>query len=183
MRRVVSGLFISLDGVVESPDQWQFEFDDEMGAEVTSQLDAQDAILLGRVSYEEWAAYWPTSTEEPIASFFNNTPKYVASTTLDKAEWSNSTVVRDVAAQLETLKRQPGKTIGVAGSPTLVRWLLRNDLLDELRLLVHPVVVGRGKRLFGDGDDLKRLELVDARRTSSGTAILAYRPYTGPAAT
>jgi dihydrofolate reductase len=182
MRKVVSGLFISLDGVAESPDQWQFEFDDEMGAEVMSQLDAQDAILMGRVTYEEWVGYWPTSTEEPIASFFNNTQKYVASTTPDKLEWANSTLVRDVAAQLATLKQQPGQTIGVAGSPSLVRWLLQHDLLDELRLLVHPVVVGKGKRLFGDGDDLKRLELVDAKRTSSGTAILAYRPYAGPAA-
>jgi dihydrofolate reductase len=179
MRKVVAGLFISLDGVVESPDQWQFEFDDEMGAEITAQLEAQDAILLGRVSYLEWADYWPTSTEEPIASFFNNTPKYVASTTLDKVEWSNSTLVRDVAAQIAALKQEPGKTIGVAGSPSLVRWLLHNDLLDELRLLVHPVVVGKGKRLFGDGDDLKRLELVDSRPTSSGTVVLGYRPRTG----
>jgi dihydrofolate reductase len=176
MRRVVSGLFISLDGVVESPDQWQFDFDDEMGAEVMSQLEAQDAILMGRVTYEEWAGYWPTSTDEPFASFFNDTPKHVASTTLDKVEWANSTLVRDVAEQVAALKQQPGKAIGVAGSPSLVRWLLQNDLLDELRLLVHPVVVGSGKRLFGEGDNLKRLELVEAKRTSSGSVILVYRP-------
>ncbi|HEY8472810.1 MAG TPA: dihydrofolate reductase family protein [Natronosporangium sp.] len=177
MRKVVSGLFISLDGVAESPDQWQFDFDDEMAEAVMSQMEEQDAILMGRVTYQEWVDYWPTSTDEPFASMLNNTPKYVASTTLDKVEWSNSTLVRDVAAQVAALKQQPGKSIGVAGSPTLVRWLLQHDLLDELRMLVHPVVAGKGKRLFGDGDALKRLTLVDAKRTSSGTAILTYRPY------
>lgn len=181
MRKVVAGLFISLDGVTESPDQWQFDFDDEMGADLAAQIEAQDAILLGRVTYEEWVGYWPTEDvpdeDRPFADFLNNNPKYVVSTTLDTVDWQNSTLVKGaVAAEITKLKELPGKNIGVAGSPTLVRWLIQNDLLDELRLLVHPVVVGKGKRLFADQGELKRLNLVDVQRTSSGTVILGYQP-------
>jgi dihydrofolate reductase len=178
MRKIVASLFISLDGVTESPDQWQFDnFDDDMMAEMEAQLAAQDAVLLGRVTYEEWAAYWPTSTDEPFAGYINSTPKFVVSTTLDRVEWQNSALLkRDLADELATLKQRPGKNIGVAGSPTLVRSLLQADLLDELRLAVHPVVAGRGKRLFKDGDDLKRLTLVDSKTTSTGVVLLTYRP-------
>lgn len=178
MRKVVSGLFISLDGVTESPDQWQFDnFDAEMGAALGAHLAEEDTVLLGRVTYQEWAPYWPTSTDEPYASHINNTPKYVFSSTLDKVEWQNSTLVKGpLAAEVARLKQQPGKNIGVAGSPTLVRSLLEADLLDELTLMVHPVVVGRGKRLFRDGSDLKRLKLANAQMTSTGVAMLTYRP-------
>jgi dihydrofolate reductase len=178
MRKVVAALFISLDGVTESPEKWQFDhFDDGMMAAMQSALDAQDAILLGRVTYQEWAGYWPTSTDEPFASFINNTPKYVVSTTLDKVEWQNSTLIKgDLAAAIAKLKQQPGKNIGTAGSPTLVRSLLQADLLDELLLTVHPVVAGKGKRLFEGGSDLKRLKLVDSKTTSTGVAILTYQP-------
>ena len=178
MRQVIAGLFISLDGVTESPDQWQFEhFDDEVMADMASQAAAEDTILLGRVTYQEWVSYWPTSTDEPYASHINNTPKYVVSTTLDKVEWKNATLIKgNVAEAITTLKQQPGKNIGVAGSPALVRSLLQADLLDELRLLIHPVVVGSGKRLFQEGGDLKRLQLVDSKTTSTGVAILTYRP-------
>ena len=178
MRKVLSGLFISLDGVVDSPDQWQFDnFDAEMGAAMGAHIDAEDTILLGRVTYQEWAPYWPTSTDEPYASHINNTPKYVFSTTLDKVEWKNSTLVRrPLAEEIARLKQQPGRNIGVAGSPTLVRSLLINDLLDELTLMIHPVVVGKGKRLFQEGDDLKRLRLVSSQTTSSGVSILTYHP-------
>ena len=178
MRKVIAGLFISLDGVTEAPNQWQFEhFDDEVMADMARQVAAEDTILLGRVTYQEWVSYWPTSTDEPYASHINNTPKYVVSTTLDKVEWKNATLIKgNVAEAITTLKQQPGKNIGVAGSPALVRSLLQADLLDELRLLIHPVVVGSGKRLFQEGGDLKRLQLVDSKTTSTGVVILTYQP-------
>ena len=178
MRKVVSGLFISLDGVTESPDKWQFDnFDAEMAASMDEFTTAVDTILLGRVTYQEWAPYWPTSTDEPFASFINNTPKCVFSRTLDKVEWKNSTLVRgSLAEEITKLKQQPGKNIGVAGSPTLARSLLQNGLLDELILMIHPVVVGHGKRLFTDGSDLKRLKLGRSQITSTGVAILTYQP-------
>ena len=183
MRRVVSGLFISLDGVVESPDQWQFDvFNDEMGEALMASIGAADALLLGRVTYQEWASYWPSASdeEEPFKSFLNTTPKYVVSRTLDTVGWQNATLIKgNLAEELATLKQQPGKNINIAGSGTLVQSLLRDDLLDELQLMVHPVVVGRGKRLFKDGSELKRLDLVDSKTTSTGVVILTYQPRRG----
>jgi dihydrofolate reductase len=181
MRKVVAGLFISLDGVTESPDQWQFDhFDDGMMAALQAHIAEEDAILLGRVTYQEWAPYWPTSTDEPYASHINNTPKYVVSTTLDKVEWgkwANVTLIKGNPAEtIAKLKQQPGQNIGVSGSPSLVYSLLQAGLLDELILMVHPVVVGRGKRLFKEGGDLKRLKLVDSKTTSTGVTILTYQP-------
>ncbi len=178
MRNVVAGLFISLDGVTESPNKWQFDhFDAEMMTAMASHIAAESTVLLGRVTYQEWAPYWPTSTNEPYASHINNTPKYVVSTTLKKVEWKNSTLIKgSLADEIAKLKRQPGKNIGVAGSPTLVYFLLQDDLLDELTLMIHPVVVGRGKRLFKDGSDLKRLKLVSSKTTSTGVLIVTYHP-------
>jgi dihydrofolate reductase len=178
MRDVVAGLFISLDGVTESPNKWQFDhFDNDMMAAMAAHIDQEDTVLLGRVTYQEWASYWPTSTDEPYASHINNTPKYVVSTTLEKVDWRNSTLIKgDLGEAIARLKEQPGKNIGVAGSPTLVRSLLRDDLLDELTLMIHPVVVGSGKRLFTEGGDLKRLRLVDSKTTSTGVLIATYRP-------
>lgn len=178
MRKVVSGLFISLDGVTEAPNEWQFDnFDAEMGAAMGAHIAAEDTILLGRVTYQEWAPYWPTSTDEPYASHINNTPKYVVSTTLDRVDWQNSTLVKgDLAGEIARLKAQPGRNIGVAGSPTLVRSLLQQDLLDELTLMIHPVVVGHGKRLFNGEGDLKRLKLVNEQTTSTGVSLLTYQP-------
>jgi dihydrofolate reductase len=178
MRKVVAGLFISLDGVVESPDKWQEHFDEDMEEAMMEQVTSQDAVLLGRVTYQEWAPYWPTATHEPFASFINSTPKYVFSTTLDSVEeWKNSTLVKgDLAQEIAKLKQQPGKNIGTAGSPTLVASLLEQDLLDELILLVHPVVVGNGKRLFKDGSSLKRLKLLSSKATRTGAVILTYQP-------
>ena len=179
MRKVVSGLFISLDGVTEKPFEWQFDnFDAEMGAELEKFIADTDTILLGRVTYQEWAGYWPTATtDESFANFINNTPKYVVSTTLNKVDWQNSTLIKgDLPGEIKKLKEQPGKNIGVTGSPTLVRSLIQNDLLDELILMVHPVLAGSGKRLFGDGDALKRLKLVKNETTSTGVALLTYAP-------
>lgn len=177
MRKVVSGLFISLDGVVESPDKWSFDhFDEGMADLLQTMQDAADAVMMGRVTYEEWASYWPTSTDEPFATWINSIPKYVVSTTLDRADWQNSMLVRNVTDTIAQLKQQPGKNINVTGSPTLVRSLFENDLLDELVLTVHPVVAGRGKRLFIEGMNLKRLTLVENKTTPTGVAILTYHP-------
>ncbi len=182
MRKVVAQLFISLDGVTESPNLWQDNFDEEMGAALQANMDQTDAMLLGRVSYQEWAAYWPTASDEPFASYINHTLKYVVSTTLDQVEWGNfgtiSLIKGNLAEAVTKLKQQPGKNISVGGSPTLLRSLLQNNLLDELQLMIHPVTVGHGKRLFRDGDDLRRLELVEAKPTSTGTIIATYRPTT-----
>src|SRR6266699_28025 len=177
MRKIVSGLFMALDGVVEAPNTWQEHFDEDMGEAMMAQLNAQDAVLLGRVTYEEWASYWPTAPDEPFASYINTTPKYVVSTTLKSVEWSNSTLLKgNLAEELAQLKQQPGKDIGVAGSPGLVHSLLQQDLLDELILLVHPVVAGSGKRLFKEGDALKRMRLISTKATRTGTVILTYQP-------
>lgn len=181
MRKVKSGLFISLDGVVESPDQWQFDhFDEDMMAAMTSHIAEEDTIILGRVTYQEWAPYWPTASDEPYASHINETPKYVVSTTLDQVEWGdwdNVTLIRgDVGEEIARLKQQPGQNVGVAGSPGLVHSLLQDDLIDELTLMVHPVIVGRGRRLFKDGDALKRLRLVDSTTSRTGVSILTYQP-------
>jgi len=181
VRKLISGLFISLDGVTESPDKWQFDvFDEDMGAAMAAHLASEDAILLGRVTYQEWLPYWPASTEEPYASHINNAPKYVVSTTLDKVEWGKwdkiSLIKGNLAEEIARLKQQAGQNIGVAGSTTLVRSLLRDNLLDEVTLMIHPVIVGKGKRLFEDGDALKRLKLVDSKTTRSGVALLTYHP-------
>ena len=180
MRKVISGLFISLDGVTEAPGQWQFDvFDADMGAAMAAHLAAEDTILLGRRTYQEWAPYWPTSTYEPYASHINNTPKYVVSTTLDDVHWGDydtvSLIKGSPAETIARLKQQPGKNIGIAGSSTLVRSLLQADLIDELTLMIHPVIVGHGKRLF-DGGELKRLQLLGSMMTGSGVAFLTYHP-------
>ncbi len=180
MRKLYAGLFMSLDGVVEAPDQWQFDvFDEAMGAELSKQFDEQDTILMGRVTYEQWASYWPDSTDEPVASFINKTPKYVVSTTLDKVEWGKwdtvSLLPSDLTASINKLKSQPGKDIGVAGSIALVQSLIQHDLLDELRLMIHPVIVNRGKQLFKDGNALKRLNLIEQKTTSTGVLLLTYQ--------
>jgi dihydrofolate reductase len=179
MRKIVAGLFISLDGVIESPEKWHFPyFNDEMGAEVGAQMAAADAMLLGRVTYQEFAGFWPNADpNDPFTAQMNNTPKYVVSTTLDTVEWQNSTLIKgNIAEGIAALKQQPGKNIGITGSATLVNSLIQSDLLDELRLLVHPVVVGSGKRLFKDGGDLKRLQLVESKTFGTGVVSLVYQP-------
>jgi dihydrofolate reductase len=181
MRKIVAGLFISLDGVFESPDQWHFPyFSDEMGEAVEAQMAASDAMLLGRVTYQEFASYWPhqSSDEVDIASHMNDTPKYVVSTTLKSVDdWQNSTLISgDVVQEITKLKQQPGRNIGVTGSGTLVRSLLRDNLLDELHLLIHPIAVGSGKRLFPDGSEQAPLKLVDSKTFSTGVIYAIYEP-------
>jgi dihydrofolate reductase len=181
MREVVAALFISLDGVVEAPNLWQFDvFDSDMMASMIEQLATQDAVLLGRVTYEDWAPYWPTATDEPYASFINQTPKYIASTTLDSVAWgqfaSVSLLKGDLTEAITSLKQQPGKRIGVSGSPTLVRSLIEQGLLDRLILMIHPVIAGSGRRLFEEGDALRRMRLVESQTTGSGVIIATYQP-------
>ena len=182
MRKVVAAEFVSLDGVMESPDKWHFPyFDEEMGQAVAEGFAASDAMLMGRVNYEEWAAYWPQQDpeENPIAATMNGRRKYVVSTTLkEPLEWSNSTLIKgkEFAEEIGNLKEQEGKDIVISGSGTLVRSLLRDGLLDELKLMIHPIVVGSGKRLFEEGEGQTKLELVDARTFSTGVLYLTYRP-------
>jgi len=179
MRKIVAGMLLSLDGVMEAPDKWHFPyFNDEMGTDIGAQMAASDAMLLGRVTYQEFAAYWPEApADDPFTAQMNDTPKYVISTTLGATEWKNSTSINgNIAEEITRLKQQPGKNISITGSATLVRSLLRDNLLDELRLMVHPIVVGSGKRLFEHGGDPLPLKLVDSRTFSTGVLSLIYAP-------
>jgi dihydrofolate reductase len=178
-RKIVANYFISLDGVVESPADWHFPyFNDEMGEVVGAAFEASDTLLMGANLYREWSAYWPTSEDQPIADVINSTPKYVVSDSIDKAEWSNSHLIRgdEAADRLRELKAQPGRNVSISGSAILVRWLLREGLLDELSLLVHPIVIGRGQRLFDDSFDKQPLELASSKTLSTGVLHLVYRP-------
>ena len=180
MRKIKSNFFISLDGVVESPDKWHFPyFDDEMGAAVGAGFASADAMLLGRVLYGEWAAYWPEHADEPFGEVMNSMKKYVISNSLQTAEWQNTEVIGgDVAAQtLTEIKARDGGDIAMSGSATTVRWLLREGLLDELNLLVHPLVVGDGRaRLFPPDEPSTPLELVSAQTFKSGVLNVSYAP-------
>src|ERR671920_1858064 len=175
MRKVVASEIVSLDGVVESPEKWHLQyFNDQMEEAIRVAMAASDTMLLGRVTYEEFAAFWPSQEpsdeDQEATDYMNNTPKFVVSKTLEEPlAWNNSTLIKgDVAEEITKLKGQPGKDISISGSPTLVQSLLEEDLLDELRLMVHPIVVGSGKRLFEDGGDQKALQLVDSKIFSTG---------------
>jgi dihydrofolate reductase len=178
MRKIVANFFVSLDGVVERPDQWHFPyFNDEMGQAVGASMAGSDTMLLGRRTYDEFAAYWPQQPSDvPPADQMNNTPKIVVSNTLARADWQNSRIVRgdDLAAELNRLKQEDGKNVGTIGSATLVRSLLRDGLLDELHLLVHPLVVGSGKRLFEEGTGKVPLALLSSKSFSTGVLHLIY---------
>jgi len=179
MRKIKSHFFISLDGVVESPDKWHFRyFDDEMGAAVGAGFATTDALLMGRVLYNEWAGYWPAHASEPFGDVMNSIKKYVVSNSLQAAKWLNSEIISgDVARQLTDIKAQDGGDITMSGSPTTVRWLLRQGLLDELNLLVHPVVVGDGlARLFPPDEPSTPLELLTAQTFETGVLNLSYAP-------
>ena len=179
MRRIVAGLMISLDGVVEAPEKWHLRyFTDEMGEIIDATVEHADALLLGRRTYDEFAAFWPSQgSDVPLADYFNTVRKHVVSTTLEDLQWANSILVTgDVAEYVAALKEERGKDIQVTGSPTLVRFLLREGLLDELDLLVHPIVVGGGTRLFEDLTFGTTLQLAESRALDSGVMALAYVP-------
>jgi dihydrofolate reductase len=182
MRKLKSNFFISLDGVVESPDKWHFPyFNDEMGAAVGAAFGTADAVLMGRVLYEEWAAYWPEHASEPFGDVINAIKKYVVSDSLQAAEWENSEIISgDVAQRVADLKAQPGGDIAMSGSATTVRWLLRNGLVDELDLLVHPLAVGTGMaRLFAADEPTIALQLLSAETFETGVLHLRYAPAEG----
>lgn len=178
MRKVVPQLFYSVDGVVERPDKWAIFPDEVTGEEMGGIIGRQDDVLLGRVTYEEWAGYWPTSKDEPFASFINNVRKHVASKTLKKTDWQNSQLLGpDTSAAVRKLKDTSGRDIGVHGSIRLVQSLLRDKLVDELVLYVMPVVAGQDlRRLFDGTGGANPLKLVRSRVAPNGIAILTYAP-------
>lgn len=177
MRKIVAGLMVSVDGVVEAPEMWTGPyFSPELGQHVGSLMAAGDTMLLGRVTYQTFAAAF-AGQSGGMAGQMNAVPKVVVSTTLERADWENSTLIRgDTAAEITRLKQQPGKNINVSGSAALVAWMVRQGLLDELDLLVFPVVVGSGKRLFDDGGGTAALALTGCERFPAGVAHLTYRP-------
>ena len=178
MRKIIAGLFVSLDGVTESPETWAMQYqDDEMIQAVVATLENKDTLLLGRRTFEDFAAYWPNQTPEsdPFAAFLNETPKVVVSTTLGEPEWQPTTVVRSLD-DVRALKEKPGKDIGMTGSAMLTRSLLQEGLLDELGIMLHPVVIGSGKRLFDDITGRIPLKVLDTKTFPSGVVSLTYGP-------
>ena len=178
MRKLASFLFISLDGVVEAPNKF---VRDDVYEDLLEFIDAtvseQDAVLLGRKMYDEWSLYWPASNIEPFATFINNTPKFVVSSTLQEARWKPSTLIRhDLAGAIAKLKAQAGKTIGVHGSISLVQSLLLAGALDELRFIQFPVIAGSGRRLLDHGGPPVQLDLQSSRATRTGLQYLVYTP-------
>ncbi len=174
-RRLFATFFMSLDGVVEDP-AWSFPYwNDEIAAFKKEETDRADALLLGRVTYEQFAQAWPESQDEG-AAYFNPVRKYVVSTTRTEDIWENATFIADdVRSEIEKLKAERGGDLAVHGSITLARWLLSERLLDELRLLVYPVVLGEGRRLF-DETTAAKFELVEGRPLDKGVTALVYRP-------
>lgn len=180
MRKVTAGFFHSVDGVIEAPNLWQFDaFDDELGALLGETMPRIDTVLMGRIGWQEWAGYWPTAeADADFSAFINNMPKYVASRTLTQDQidaWQNSTLIQgDVVDFVRKLKNQPGGEIAVMGGVSLARQLLFAGLLDELTLITHPVVAGKGKRMFEATDPVTRLELKKCYSTSKGNVISVY---------
>jgi dihydrofolate reductase len=175
MRKIAAGLFTSLDGVVESPEKWTGPyFNDQVGQAVGALMAPNDALLLSRATYEGFAAAFGGQSGG-MADQMNSTQKFVVSSTLTSADWQNSTLISgDVAATIGELKQQPGRGIGMSGSATLVGWLLRHGLLDQLDLLVFPLVVGSGKRLFSESDGQVPLTLTGTEAFSTGVVHLSY---------
>jgi dihydrofolate reductase len=205
MRKVIVSEFVTLDGIMEAPDKRSFQFwNEEIGKYKFNELFASDALLLGRVTYQIFADSWPSLTDEenllrvkeaggdtgaiqadmgkgnPFADRMNSISKFVVSTTLEEVEWNNSSLIKgNIAEEVSKLKRQPGQNILVAGSGDLVHTLMQHDLIDEYRLMVFPIVLGSGKRLFKDGNDKKVLTLVNTKTFRSGVVVLSYKPAGG----
>ncbi len=179
MRKIVVSEFLSADGVMEAPETWHFPFQtEEIGAITQRQIRDTDAFLLGRVTYEIFAGYWPAQThnEFGIADKLNGAPKYVVSTTLPRADWNNSTQIKsNVIEEIRRLKQQPGGRIGISGSATLVHSLLDAGLIDEIQVLVYPLVLGKGIRLFVDGGYRSPVKLADSKIFPNGVVFLSYQ--------
>jgi len=175
MRKISAGLFTSLDGVIEAPEKWTGPyFNDQVGQAVGALMAPNDALLLGRVTYEGFAAAFGGQSGG-MADQMNSIQKFVVSSTLTSADWQNSTLISgDVAAAIGELKQRPGRDIGMSGSAALVGWLLRHGLLDQLDLLVFPLVVGSGKRLFSEPDGQVPLTLTGTETYSTGVVHLSY---------
>jgi dihydrofolate reductase len=184
--KVVVSQFLTVDGVMEDPGGaegferggWAFKFDrgPEGDKFKLDEVMASDALLLGRITYQGFADAWPSRSGE-FADKFNGMEKFVVTTTLEKAEWSNSTIIEgDVGDEVSKLRRRPGGDILVNGSARLVQTLMQHDLVDEYRLMVFPVVLGAGKRLFQEGSDMSTLRLADSKTVGSGIVILTYQP-------
>lgn len=175
MGRIISNFFIALDGVVEKPETWHLPyFNDEMDAIIGAGMETNKAFLMGRTLYEEWSAHWTSSTDE-IAGFFNSIPKYVISSSLRSPSWNNTTVIPGEVGAVRELKDRVDGEIVMSGSATTVRWLLEHGLLDELRLLLHPIAAGEGRKLF-ENNATHKFELIDSSTLSTGVLNLAYRP-------
>jgi len=186
MRKILVTEFITLDGVIEAPggDEtphpnggWQIKYQSpESGKYKIDELSSVDTLLLGKTTYEAFASYWPGQTGAGFADPINRMPKYVVSRSLQKVEWNNSHILRDVAKDVAALKKSDGGDILVYGSATLVKALLHHDLIDELRLMVYPVSIGGGLRLFDDNRELKKFGLTHSRTLDNGVLILEYQP-------
>lgn len=189
--KLTAKIFVTLDGVYQGPGDsdedrrsgfqrggWQFHHRDEvLGAFIRSAYDGADAMLLGRVTWGIWATYWPQHDDNPIGHTINALPKYVPSTTLTDPTWQNTHVLKgNVEAAVRDLKAMPGRDLLLQGSSRLFRWLLERELVDELALVVYPVMVGDGLRLFPEHGPAHTLELIESRPTPSGITILTYRP-------
>jgi dihydrofolate reductase len=176
VRKVIVSTFVTLDGVMEEPQNWNFQFwNDDHTDYATEMLFASDALLLGRETYEGFASSWSTRSGD-FADKINNMPKYVASTTLQEPLSWNATLIKgDVPQEVAKLKQQPGKDILIYGSSTLVRSLLPHGVIDDLQLWVYPVVLGSGRRVFEEGSEAK-LKLLDTKPFSTGVVILSYQP-------
>jgi dihydrofolate reductase len=183
MRKLVASLFMSLDGVVQGPGPgddfelagWTMPYwDDDIGAFIQAGMMASDALLLGRATYQGFASAFGSDTS-PDAQFMNSVRKYVVSTTLREATWNNSSLINgNVVEEIASLKQQPGRDIAISGSGTLVQSLLPHKLIDELNLLIYPVVLGRGKRLFEDASNLG-FKLTHSQASGSGVLLLTYQ--------
>jgi dihydrofolate reductase len=186
MRKIIVSEFITLDGVIEAPGGnetshphggWQTHYRSaEAGQYKVDELASVDALLLGKTTFENFAGYWPGQTGPDFADPINRMPKYVVSTSLEKVDWNNSHILRDVAKDVASLKNSDGGNILVYGSGTLVKALLHHDLVDELRLMVFPVSVGGGLRIFDDHRELKKFLLKQSRATENGILILEFQP-------
>ncbi len=180
MRKVVAHLIMTLDGVVQLDAVHEpLERLRETVTDFFALVAQEDAMLMGRITYQEWADYWPTSSVEPFASHINGVQKYVVSQSLTDVPWGttgNTTLLKgDLADEVMALKQLPGKTIGVHGSPTLVESLIHANVLDELRLEIYPVIAGTGARLFQEGRPSKELQLANTLVTSGGVLVATYK--------
>ena len=177
--RLVATEYISLDGVFEEPGHWSGPFfNDEAGQFKWSELQASDALLLGRKTYQGFAAAWPTmpGTGE-FGEKMNSMPKYVVSSTLDRLDWTGSQLIKgNLAEAIRDLKKQPGKDLLLAGSAQLFNALMEENLIDLYRFMLHPIVLGKGKRLFSNGEGRTVLDLTETKRFKAGIVILEYTP-------